>query len=249
MKNILILQFRKHPEKIADEVGVYTRSFQHLPVTLTFKNTFHDVLDWENPAVLCAGADAVILGGSGDLFFDGGLDATHEAVECSCNFARMHAPLFEYIVATGMPLLGICFGHQILAHAAGVRVHNDAIQAKVGSHEIVLTEEGREDPLFAGLPSSFTVQYGHKDSLSALPSRATLLAFGEQCRYSALRLGPKRYSLQFHPELTAEDLRSRCVKNPAYLPQGSTMENAIRESPHASHMLDNFVHHIMYGEK
>ncbi len=249
MKNILILQFRKHPEQIADEVGAYTRAFGHLPVTLTFKNTFHDVLDWENPAALCAGADAVILGGSGDLFFDGGLDAAHEAVECSCNFARMHAPLFEHIVATGMPLLGICFGHQILAHAAGVRVHNDTIQAKVGSHEIVLTEEGRNDPLFAGLPSSFTVQYGHKDSLSALPSRATLLAFGEQCRYSALRLGSKRYSLQFHPELTAEDLRSRCAKNPAYLPQGSTMENAIRESPHASHMLDNFVHHIMYGEK
>ncbi|QQR65145.1 type 1 glutamine amidotransferase [Candidatus Kaiserbacteria bacterium] len=249
MKNILILQFRKHTEHIVDEVRIYTRAFQHLPVTLTFRSAFHDGLDLKSPDLLCVEVDAIILGGSGDLFFDGGLDAAHEAVACSCNFARTHAPLFDYITQTNMPLLGICFGHQIFAHFAGVRVHNDLSQAKMGSHTIMLTDEGRNDPLFAGLPPSFAVQYGHKDSLSEMPLHATLLASGKQCKYSALRLGPKRYSLQFHPELTGEDIRSRCAKNPAYLPKGSTVENAICESPHASHILDNFVYLIMYGDK
>jgi GMP synthase-like glutamine amidotransferase len=247
MKKILILQFRKNPENVKSEQGVYERAFQSLPVSLVFKNVFYDVLAWESPVSICEGADAVILGGSGDLFFDGGLNATHEAVTCSCDFAHLHKPLFAYIQERNIPLLGICFGHQLIAHMHGVRVRNDQKQAKVGSHEVVLTEEGRNDPLFEGVPSQFTAQYGHKDSLSVLPERAVLLACGEQCAYSALRLGTHCYSLQFHPELIADDMRKRYADNPSYLPPGSNVSTAIRESPHASKILHNFVFNIMHA--
>lgn len=249
MKKILILQFRKNPENIANEIDVYTQAFQRLPVSLVFKNVFNDPIDWGNPESICGGADAVILGGSGDLFFDGGLEECNEAVTKSCSLAKLHAPLFSYLEKKHIPTLGICFGHQILAYANGVQILNDKQQAKVGSHEIVLTEEGRNDPLFSNMQQQFTVQYGHRDSLSTLPEGATLLAYGEQCHYSALRFCFNRYSLQFHPELTADYMRKRYIADPSYLPKGSTVETAIRDSRHSEQIFHNFVYKIMHADE
>lgn len=248
MKKILILQFRKISSSIESEIGVYTRAFRALPVSLEFKNIFNDPIDWENPESICKDADAVMLGGSGDLFFDGGLEQSDEAVLKSCELAQCHAPLLSYLAEHHIPTLGICFGHQILAYARGVQVLNDREQAKVGSHEVVLTEEGRNDPLFQGMQPQFTVQYGHQDSLSTLPEGAVLLAYGEQCQYSALRHGLNRYSVQFHPELTEEDMRMRCIANPDYLPQGSSVETAIRDSHHSEQIFHNFVFRIMHAD-
>ena len=247
MKKLLILQFRKFPEHIENEIGAYTRAFQSLPVTLIFKNVFHDSLDWSSPADICADADAVILGGSGDLYFDGGLGSGDDAIMRSRHFAQMHLPLFAYLKMNKIPTLGICFGHQMLAFVQGVQILNDAQQAKVGSHEVVLTKEGRNDPLFKGIPSQFTAQYGHRDSLSTLPEGAVLLAYGEQCFYSALTFGFNQYSLQFHPELTEKDMRTRSAADPTYLPPGSDEKMAIRDSHHATKIFHNFVFSIMYA--
>lgn len=241
------MQFRKNPADIQKEIEIYTRDFAPLPVTLSFKNIFYDSIDWSNPKSICEDADALIFGGSGDLFFDGGLCHDDQAIVSSCTYAKLHEPLFKYLFAHHIPTLGICFGHQMLAYTHGVQVRNDTEQAKTGSHEVVLTEEGRMDPLFAGIPSQFTAQYGHRDSISSLPDGAVLLAYGEQCRYSAVRLGPKRYSLQFHPELIADDMRRRCADNPTYLPPGTDINTAIRESDDASKVLHNFVFNIMHA--
>lgn len=245
MKKLLVLQFRKFPQNIEKEIKVYTRAFQTLPVTITFKNVFHDQLDWNYPERICKDADGVILGGSGDLYFDGGLEDNDEAVLMSQNFAQLQLPLFAYLKKREIPTLGICFGHQILAYTQGIQVHNDALQAKLGSHEVVLTEEGRHDPLFQGIPSQFTAQYGHRDSLSALPEGAVLLAFGEQCLYSAVRYAQHQYSLQFHPELTEEDMRLQYVTNKSHLLPRSDTEIVIRDSHHALKIFHNFVFLIM----
>ena len=49
-------------------------------------------------------------------------------------------------------------------------------RAEVGTHEVVLTPAGREDPVFAHLRSSFKAQMGHEDLVETLPPHTTLLA-------------------------------------------------------------------------
>lgn len=100
-----------------------------------------------------------------------------------------------------MPILGVCFGHQIIGNMHEGMVSNDREQAKMGAYEVFLTEEGKTDPLFGALPERFFAQYAHKDSVTNTPAGATLLATGEACRFAALRYGSRAYTCQFHPEV------------------------------------------------
>ena len=108
------------------------------------------------------------------------------------------------IVAERRPLLGICFGHQILASALGGAVIVNPLGRDLDISTVQLTEAGRADPLFAGLGGSFEASEGHYDVVSALPPDATLLAengYGVQ----AFAYGNAR-GIQFHPEITPATL-------------------------------------------
>lgn len=240
MKKILVIQFRTNPETLASEADSYTKSIGSR-CELVFKNALTDNLDWSNPVSILEDACGLILGGSGEFDFDGGRSHNDEKRVASHQVTSDMAPFLEYIKQRDFPTLGICFGHQLIGTSEGVCVSNDKKQAKVGSHFVVLSEEGQRDILFTGVPLSFTAQYGHKDSLSELPKDARLLAYGASCTYSALRFGKNRYTLQFHPELEAEDLVAKLNAHPDYLPPEQKIEDLVRPSPDASKILRNFV--------
>lgn len=106
----------------------------------------------------------------------------------------------------GRPTLGVCFGHQILAHALGGRVIKNPAGWEVGSREVDLTPAGLADPLFEGLPPRLLVMESHQDIVADPPPGALVLAanrFGAQ----ALAIGPSIRSVQFHPEYTPDRLR------------------------------------------
>lgn len=107
--------------------------------------------------------------------------------------------LLRQAVAASIPTLGICLGGQLLASALGARVRRYEV-AEVGFFEIPLTEAGRQDPLFAGLPGWQLAFHWHEDVFD-LPEGAVLLATSEQVPNQAFRYGPCAYGLQFHIEL------------------------------------------------
>jgi GMP synthase (glutamine-hydrolysing) len=109
-------------------------------------------------------------------------------------------------LAEGRPVLGICLGAQLLAAAAGARVHRGEHGKEIGWAAVRLTEAGVADPLWAGFPQSFITFHWHGDTFE-LPAGAELLARTD--RYSqAFRLGPAAYGVQFHPEVVPVQLES-----------------------------------------
>jgi GMP synthase (glutamine-hydrolysing) len=110
----------------------------------------------------------------------------------------------------GTPVLGVCFGHQLLGRAAGSQVVRSPKGREIGTVRVQLTAAGRKDPLFRGwVPEDglAEVQATHVDSVDPVPPGATLLASNERCATQALRISDAVVSVQFHPELRPDTLR------------------------------------------
>jgi len=244
MKKILVIQSRTRPEMLQAEQGEYTRAVSG-KAELTFISSLDETQSWEAPARILAGFDACVLGGSGEFDFDGGRADDDVARLTSQAIVVRLKPFIEYVLQTSFPTLGICYGHQIIAEIIGVPVINDLAQKKTGTYEVFLTDAGKEDVLFGEVPEHFMAQYGHKDSLSELPSSAVLLASSPQCKTSAVRYGSKVYTMQFHPELTDQDVRWKLENSPGYLPEGTDIDSIIKPSPEASLIIPRFVEKIV----
>lgn len=99
------------------------------------------------------------------------------------------------------PFLGVCFGHQLLAYAFGAQVVRNPRGVELGACEVELTDEGRADPLFAGLPARFSALESHEDMAADLPPRVKLLAGNAFTPVQAIAVGRAR-GVQFHPEFS-----------------------------------------------
>jgi len=112
------------------------------------------------------------------------------------------------VVDAGAPVLGICFGHQLLAHALGGRVGPNPRGREIGTVGVDLTEGAASDPLLGGLPARIDVQATHLESVLELPPGAELLASSPLDPHHAFRVGGRRaWGVQFHPEFSAPVIR------------------------------------------
>jgi GMP synthase (glutamine-hydrolysing) len=106
-----------------------------------------------------------------------------------------------------LPLLAVCYGHQLLAHALGGTVGYNPTGRHAGSSLIELTEEAVRDPLFGVFESPMAVHVSHSQRVLDLPAEAVLLARCERDPYHAFRVGECAWGVQFHPEFSAETAR------------------------------------------
>jgi len=100
-------------------------------------------------------------------------------------------------VSHGRPVLGICFGGQLLAQVLGAEVRKNDLP-EVGCFDVRLTAEGRRSPWFAGFPDVFPTAQWHYDRFG-IPPGAEWLASSERCPHQAFSLGP-HVGLQLHLE-------------------------------------------------
>ena len=105
--------------------------------------------------------------------------------------------LLRTLVAARRPVVGICFGHQILAQALGGRVEKSAKGWGVGIHEYPLT---MVPPLLDGAPPALKLSAMHQDQVVELPPSATVVASSEFCPNAVLVYGDTALSFQGHPE-------------------------------------------------
>ena len=110
-------------------------------------------------------------------------------------------PLVDYVADAhdrGVPILGVCYGHQVLAAALDGRVES------MGEYELGYREVTRvgDDELLAGVPETFTAFMSHSDAVTELPPGADLLAENDYGIH-AFRRG-RAWGVQFHPEYDRE---------------------------------------------
>jgi GMP synthase (glutamine-hydrolysing) len=200
MKKILLVQSRITEERVQRERDNFTRAAGDA-AELGFLSAVDAKLAWSTPEELLKGYDGVIFGGSSDFDFHGGRPDEDPVRLMSMIILGRAKNIVSYAFAKDLPILGVCFGHQIIGNMHEGMVTNDREQSKMGSYAVTLTEAGQGDPLFSALPETFYAQYAHKDSVTNMPEGAELLASGSGCRFSALRYGAKIYTVQFHPEI------------------------------------------------
>lgn len=113
-------------------------------------------------------------------------------------------------VERDVPLLGLCYGIGALTSTLG-GVVDRTYGEPVGVVDVALTDEGRQDPLFDGIPTVMRAFVGHKEACRELPPGATLVATGEACPVQAFRVGPRAYATQFHPDLDPRGMAERIL--------------------------------------
>lgn len=107
-----------------------------------------------------------------------------------------------------LPLFGVCYGHQLMAHALGGRVDYLPGGREIGTVSIDLLDAARHDPLASQLPSQFRAHATHEQSVLELPKGATVLASSSRDPNHLLRYGAHAMSTQFHPEFNADVMRA-----------------------------------------
>ncbi|MCB0047039.1 MAG: glutamine-hydrolyzing GMP synthase [Caldilineaceae bacterium] len=107
------------------------------------------------------------------------------------------------VLEQDVPVLGVCYGLQLLAHALGGRVSPSA-EREYGSADITVTGQqvGADNPLFAGLPAALRVWMSHGDRVEQLPAGFLAIAHSENSPLAAIAHAARRlYGIQFHPEV------------------------------------------------
>lgn len=128
--------------------------------------------------------DGVVLSGSPDMMSE---------EKTKAKFRRES----EAILESKVPVLGVCFGHQMMARAFGADVVKD------GKHvlEMVETKVLASDPLFTGLPKSMMLLESRHEIVKALPGGFRLLARSATSEIASMKHGKRPlYGVQFHPE-------------------------------------------------
>jgi len=133
------------------------------------------------------GVDGVVsLGGEQNV------GEPHPWMDAECDFLRRAHQ-------RQLPVLGICLGSQLLAHALGGRV-TKMPAPEWGFHTISINPTGQTDPILSGIAWDAPHFCAHEYEVAELPRDAVVLASSRLCRVQAWRAGVRTYAVQFHPE-------------------------------------------------
>lgn len=128
------------------------------------------------------------------------MSGAHAMITDSQPWMRRTMAWLPRLIEAGVPYLGICFGHQMLAQALGGKVDYHPGGREIGCVPLHLLPAAAADPLFRDLPQRLPALAVHAQSVRELPPNAILLAGNDFEPHHAFRVGPAAWGIQFHPE-------------------------------------------------
>lgn len=154
-------------------------------------------------------------------------------------------------VQVEMPLFGVCYGHQLMAHALGGAVDYHPQGREMGCLDVKLTRAGGDDPLTGQLPRGFRAHLTHLQTVTKLPTGAQTLASSAHDANQIIRYNAKAVSTQFHPEFTPDIAASLIgIRAEALLSEGYDLEQmcaALTDAASARELLKAFIHSVLAG--
>lgn len=198
-----ILQTGRAPEELRHRHGDYDAMFRRLLGGRGFEFVTWPVLDGVVPEDAHEAEGWLITGSRFAVYED------HPWIPPLEGFLRRTD-------AAAVPIVGICFGHQILAQALGGRVERFAGGWSVGTQAYALE----------GMPEEAHIMAWHQDQVVEKPAAARIVGTSPFCRYAALAYGERAITLQPHPEFTADFLADLVAARRSSLP-ASIAERAL----------------------
>ncbi|WP_281855964.1 type 1 glutamine amidotransferase [Litoreibacter halocynthiae] len=189
-----ILQTGRTPDEMRAKHGDYDDLFKRLLDGRGFTFETYPVLDGVFPAAV-TDADGWLITGSKFGAYEG-----HDWIPPLEDFLR---GAFD----AGVPIVGVCFGHQILAQALGGKVEKFAGGWQVGATDYVRAD-GTKDRIMAW----------HQDQITELPAGAEVIGASAMCANAMLTYGDKALTVQPHPEFSPDFLADLLEARRAVLP-------------------------------
>ena len=141
-----------------------------------------------------------------------------------------------------LPLFGVCYGHQLMAHAFGGTVGWLPSGREIGTQSI--RRNGHTDALMDGMPSNFPAHTTHRQSVIEAPKGAQVLARSVADPHQILRYSRNAVSTQFHPEFGVRAMRAYLrSREEALVEEGrdvAALEREVAPTPEARALLQRF---------
>lgn len=198
-KKFLILKTGKAFQSISEKEGDFEYFFIQ---SMNLKKEEYQVFDVTKNAKLPDKSKyaGIIITGS-----DSNITDKHDWIKQTANWITE--------TPNNTPILGVCFGHQLLAHAFGGQVDFHPKGMEIGHVNIKMQVNGVYDDLFSLLPTVFDSYTVHSQTVIKLPKNAVVLASNEFEPHHGLRFAKNVWGTQFHPEYTDETMIEYILAN------------------------------------
>lgn len=199
LKPLAIIQLGEPPEDVLEQVGQQNEWFKKA-LSLPNDNVKIFRPDLDEPIPPSENFSGAIITGSWAMVTD-----LHPWSELTAEWIRKsHSDC--------LPLLGVCYGHQLITHALGGLVGDNPTGSERGLQLIELCGDYQNDPLLKHIPKNVSAWLSHQQTVLVPPLGAKVLAFSTQDSYQIIRYSDTTFSVQFHPEFSL-DIMLACLRN------------------------------------